>query len=66
MFWAGVSEFMTLINDHGQILLTEQSRGEILSKTAEFVERLPGKFVLQFFGGGRIKKIKVSSQCLTR
>jgi hypothetical protein len=66
MFWADISEFVTLIKDHGLIFPTEQGRGNVLKKTTEFGWRIPGKFVPLFLGGGRVQKAEVSSQCLSR
>ena len=65
MFWADVSEFMALIKDHGQILLIEQGREDILKKTAEFGWLIPREFVPLVLCSGQIKKVEVSSQCLS-
>lgn len=59
MFRADVSEFVTLIDDHDLILLTEQGRADKPKETAEFSRRSPGKFVLLL--GGSINEPKIPS-----
>lgn len=64
MFGPDVSEFMTLIKDHGLIFLTKQGRADIVVKPAELSQRIPRKLVLQFLGSS-IKKTKVSNEGLS-